>query len=184
MLIKDGKIKDSVYDVLTWVAVITGAFFLLAGKRIGISAGVINIGKWAMIIGMVGLVLTQGRENKSMGGKIGGGLYGLYGVTGYIGDLVSYSRLMALGLAGGFIASAFNTIVRMLPSPYNILLGVFIFIGAQMFNLLLSALGAYVHSARLQYVEYFSKFYEGGGKAFKAFKPKNQYIKVKNEMKI
>jgi V/A-type H+-transporting ATPase subunit I len=184
MLIKDGKPIDAVYDVLTWVAVITGASFLLAGEKVGLSAGVINIGKWAMIIGMVGLVLTQGRENKSIGGKIGGGLYGLYGVTGYIGDFVSYSRLMALGLAGGFIASAFNTIIRMLPTPYNIFLGVFIFIGAQTFNLLLSALGAYVHSARLQYVEYFSKFYEGGGKAFKAFKPKNQYIKVKNGMKI
>ncbi|MGK0466014.1 V-type ATP synthase subunit I [Clostridium sp.] len=184
MLIKDGKPIDAVYDVLTWVAVITGAFFLLAGKKLGIDAGVINVWKLVMVIGMVGLVLTQGRENKSVGGKIGGGLYGLYGVTGYIGDLVSYSRLMALGLAGGFIASAFNTIIRMLPSPYNIILGVFIFIGAQLFNLLLSALGAYVHSARLQYVEYFSKFYEGGGKAFKAFKPKNQYIEVKNGKKI
>ncbi len=184
MLIKDGKPKDAVYDVLTWYLTLTGAFLLIGGPIVGLSAAIINLGKWVMIAGMVGLVLTQGRESKSLGGKIGGGIYGLYGATGFIGDLVSYSRLMALGLAGGFIASAFNSIIRMLPTPYNIVLGAFIFVGAQTFNLLLSALGAYVHSARLQYVEYFSKFYEGGGKAFKAFKPKNQYINVKNEMKI
>ncbi|MBK5242475.1 V-type ATP synthase subunit I [Clostridium sp.] len=186
MLIRDGKPIDAIYDVLTWYLALTGAFLLIGGPSLELSQATINIGKWLMIIGMVGLVLTQGRESKSLGGKLGGGIYGLYGITGYIGDLVSYSRLMALGLAGGFIATAFNTLIRMIPSPFNIIFGVFIFVGAQMFNLLLSALGAYVHSARLQYVEYFSKFYEGGGKAFKAFKPKNQYIniKVKNEVKI
>jgi V/A-type H+-transporting ATPase subunit I len=184
MLIKDGKPMDAIYDVLTWYLSLTGAFLLIGGGALNLSANLVNMGKWVMIVGMVGLVLTQGRESKSIGGKLGGGIYGLYGITGYIGDLVSYSRLMALGLAGGFIAAAFNTIIRMIPSPFNIILGAFIFVGAQMFNLLLSALGAYVHSARLQYVEYFSKFYEGGGKAFKAFKPKNQYINVKNEMKI
>lgn len=179
MLIRDGRPMDAIYDVLTWYLSLTGAFILLGGGWMGLSPGAINIGKWVMIIGMVGLVLTQGRASKGIGAKLGAGLYGLYGISAYVGDLVSYSRLMALGLAGGFIASAFNMLIEMIPSPFNIIFGVFIFVGAQMFNLLLSALGAYVHSARLQYVEYFSKFYEGGGKAFKAFKPKNEYITVK-----
>ncbi|MCB2300184.1 V-type ATP synthase subunit I [Clostridium tagluense] len=178
MLIRDGKPMDAIYDVLTWYLALTGAFLLLGGPSIGLSPAGINIGKWVMIVGMVALVLTQGRANKGIGAKLGGGLYGLYGISSYIGDLVSYSRLMALGLAGGFIAAAFNMLIGMIPSPFNIIFGVFIFAGAQMFNLLLSALGAFVHSARLQYVEYFSKFYEGGGKAFKAFKSKNQYITV------
>ncbi|WP_291632420.1 V-type ATP synthase subunit I [Clostridium sp.] len=184
MLIRDGKPMDAIYDVLTWYLSLTGAFLFIGGGILKLSPAVIGAGKWVMIVGMVALVLTQGRESKSLGGKLGGGVYGLYGITGYIGDLVSYSRLMALGLAGGFIATAFNTLIRMIPSPYNIIFGVFIFVGAQLFNLLLSALGAYVHSARLQYVEYFSKFYEGGGKAFKAFKPKNQYINVKQGKQI
>jgi V/A-type H+-transporting ATPase subunit I len=184
ILIKAGKPMDAIYDVLTWYLSLTGAFLLIGGSSLKLSLATINMGKWMMIVGMVGLVLTQGRESKSLGGKFGGGIYGLYGITGYIGDLVSYSRLMALGLAGGFIASAFNTLIRMFPAPFNIIIGVFIFVGAQTFNLLLSALGAYVHSARLQYVEYFGKFYEGGGKAFKAFKSNNKYINVKNEMKI
>ena len=179
MLIRDGKPMDAIYDVLTWYLSLTGAFLFILGSSIGLNPEVINIGKWVMIVGMVGLVLTQGRSNKSIGAKLGGGLYGLYGISSYIGDLVSYSRLMALGLAGGFIAAAFNMLIRMIPSPFNIIIGAFIFVFAQTFNLLLSALGAYVHSARLQYVEYFSKFYEGGGKAFKAFKSKNEYINVK-----
>ncbi|MFT5871731.1 MAG: V/A-type H+-transporting ATPase subunit I [Clostridium sp.] len=184
MLIRDGKPMDAIYDVLTWYLSLTGAFLFIGGGILKLSPAVIGAGKWVMIIGMVALVLTQGRESKGLGGKLGGGIYGLYGITGYIGDLVSYSRLMALGLAGGFIATAFNTLIRMIPSPYNIIFGVFIFVGAQLFNLLLSALGAYVHSARLQYVEYFSKFYEGGGKAFEAFKPKNQYVNVKQGKQI
>lgn len=184
LLIRDGKIMDAIYDVLTWYFSLTGAFLFIGGPLLKLSQDISNIGKWMMIVGMVGLVLTQGRESKSFGGKLGGGVYGLYGISSYIGDLVSYSRLMALGLAGGFIAAAFNSLIRMMPSPFNIIIGVFIFLGAQTFNLLLSALGAYVHSARLQYVEYFGKFYEGGGKAFKAFKSKNKYVNVKNEMKI
>jgi len=184
ILIRDGKPIDAIYDVLTWYAALTGAFLLIGGPSIGLSPAVINIGKWVMIIGMVALVLTQGRANKGIGAKLGGGLYGLYGISSYIGDLVSYSRLMALGLAGGFIAAAFNMLIGMIPKPFNIIFGVFIFVFAQTFNLLLSALGAFVHSARLQYVEYFSKFYEGGGKAFRAFKPKNQYISVIKEKQI
>lgn len=184
ILIRDGKPMDAIYDVLTWYLSLTGAFLFIGGGALKLSSAAISSGKWIMIVGMVGLVLTQGRQNKGIGGKLGGGLYGLYGISSYIGDLVSYSRLMALGLAGGFIATAFNMLIKMIPSPFNIIFGIFIFVFAQMFNLLLSALGAYVHSARLQYVEYFSKFYEGGGKAFKVFKPKNQYIIVQNEKQI
>ncbi|MGH4121681.1 MAG: V-type ATP synthase subunit I [Clostridium sp.] len=184
MLIRDGKPMDAIYDVLTWYCALTGAFLLLAGAKLGLSPSASNIGKWVMIAGMVGIVLTQGRENKGIGAKLGGGIYGLYGITSYVGDLVSYSRIMAIGLAGGFIAASFNMIIKMLPSPFNIIIGVFIFVFAQTFNLLLSALSAYVHSARLQYVEYFSKFYEGGGKAFKAFKSKNQYVTVVKEKQI
>ncbi|MGV8979820.1 V-type ATP synthase subunit I [Clostridium sp.] len=184
ILIRDGKPMDAVYDVLTWYAALTGAFLLLGGSSLGLSPAVINIGKWVMITGMVALVLTQGRQNKGIGGKLAGGLYGLYGISGYIGDLVSYSRIMAIGLAGGFIAASFNMIIRMMPTPFNIIIGIFIFVATQTFNLLLSALSAFVHSARLQYVEYFSKFYEGGGKAFKVFKSANQYITIIKEKQI
>ena len=184
ILIRDGKPMDVVYDVLTWYAALIGAFLFIGGGMLELSPEMISTGKWVMIVGMVGLVLTQGRQNKGILTKFGAGLWGLYGISSYIGDLVSYTRLMAIGLSGGFIAASFNMLIGMIPAPFNIIFGVFIFVFAQMFNLLLSALGAFVHSARLQYVEYFSKFYEGGGIAFKAFKPKNQFIHVIKEKQI
>ena len=184
MLIRDGKPMDVIYDVLTWYLSLIGAFMLLGGSSIGLSPEAINIGKWVMIVGMVGLVLTQGRANKGVLTKLGVGLWGLYGISAYVGDLVSYTRLMAIGLSGGFIAASFNMLIGMIPAPFNIIFGVFIFVFAQIFNMLLSMLGAFVHSARLQYVEYFSKFYEGGGIAFKVFKSRNQYITVQKEKQI
>ena len=127
---------------------------------------------------MIIIVLTGGRAEKTKGAQIGQGLYALYGITGYIGDLVSYTRLMALGLAGGCIASALNLLMQSLTGFWVILIPV-VFILAHVFNLLLSLLGAYVHTARLQYVEYFSKFYEGGGKAFTPFKASEKYMNLK-----
>ncbi|MEW8955483.1 V-type ATP synthase subunit I [Clostridium sp.] len=177
-----GAIKDAIYDAGSWYLALTGGLVLIAGGALGLSPSVVSIFKWMMIIGMVMIVLTQGRENKGVGAKLGAGLYALYGISGYVGDLVSYSRLMALGLAGGFIGSAFNLMVGMIGNPIaKIIAGTLIFVLGHLFNLLLSALGAYVHTCRLQYVEYFSKFYEGGGKAFTPFKAKNKYINLKKE---
>ena len=88
---------------------------------------------------------------------------------------------MALGLAGGSIAGALNMLIAQLPQGIvAIIIGPIIFVLAHIFNLLLGLLGAYVHTARLQYVEYFSKFYEGGGKPFTPFKSSERYINLKN----
>lgn len=142
---------------------------------------VATIAKWVMIAGMVGIVLTGGREAESVGGKLAAGAYELYGISSYVGDFVSYSRLMALGLSGGFIASAINMMVGMLSNSgiIGILLGVVVFVVGQLFNVFLSFLGAYVHTIRLTYVEFFGKFYEGGGKAFQMFRSSPKYINYK-----
>lgn len=171
MLIRAGKLKDAIYDVLTWYLTLIGAILMLVG--IGGS-----LGKWLLIAGLVGLLLTQGRTSPSLGGKIGGGLYGVYGVTGYLGDIVSYSRLLALGLATGFIANALNLIVSLFPVPIKYVLSPILFVGLHLFNLVINALGSYVHAARLQYLEFFGKFYEGGGKKFTPFKLSEEYIKI------
>lgn len=177
-LIKSGKPKDAFYDVGSW---------LITLISIGVLAGCIML-EWpsvikyiaiaAMVFGMIVIVLTGGRAEKTKGAQIGQGLYSLYGITSYIGDLVSYTRLMALGLSGGCIAGALNLLMKSLSGPAIILLPV-LFVGAHVFNLLLGLLGAYVHTARLQYVEYFSKFYEGGGKAFTPFKASEKYMNLK-----
>lgn len=148
----------------------------------GIAMAVLNVpfGIWVMAIGMIGIVCTNGGDAKSIGGKLGNGAYALYGIANYVGDLISYTRLMALGVAGGSIAGAMNLIISYIPAEGVLLLVIpVLFVLLHIFNLLLGLLGAYVHSCRLQYVEYFGKFYEGGGESFKPLKMINKNIKVK-----
>jgi len=180
LAIRDGKPMDALFDVGFWYMALMGAIVFLLTNFVPLAPMVKPIAMWVMIIGMVGIILTGGRENKSVVGKLAGGFYSLYGISGYIGDFVSYSRLMALGLSGGFIAVAMNMIMNMLfdMGPIGILPGIIIFVFGQLFNLFLSALSAYVHTSRLTYVEFFGKFYEGGGKAFKLFRNKTKYINV------
>ena len=172
ILIKNGHFMDVIYDVFLWYLTLTSLIILLLAGRFGLSEFTKNIFIASAVIGMLGIVVFGARDAKTLVGRIGGGLYSLYGITSYIGDFVSYLRLMALGLAGGFIASAINIIVKMLVSKgiLGIILGVVVFTLGQSFNIFLSFLSSYVHTSRLTYVEFFSKFYEGGGKAFKKFR--------------
>lgn len=172
ILIKNGHFMDVIYDVFLWYLTLTSLIILLLAGRFDLSEFTKNIFIACAVIGMLGIVVFGARDAKTLVGRIGGGLYSLYGITSYIGDFVSYLRLMALGLAGGFIASAINIIVKMLVSKgiLGIILGVVVFTLGQSFNIFLSFLSSYVHTSRLTYVEFFSKFYEGGGKAFKKFR--------------
>ena len=181
VLIKNGKPMDAVYDVFLWYLTLTTVILVIVGKVITLPSIVNTIAFYGMIVGMLGIIAFGARDSKSIAGRIAGGLYSLYGITSYIGDFVSYLRLMALGLAGGFIAVAINIIVKMLVGGgiVGIVFGVIVFVFAQLFNIFLSFLSAYVHTSRLMYVEFFSKFYEGGGKAFKKFRSENKYIEVK-----
>jgi hypothetical protein len=181
VLIKNGKPMDAVYDVFLWYLTLTTVILVIVGKVVTLPSIVNTIAFYGMIVGMLGIIAFGARDSKSIAGRIAGGLYSLYGITSYIGDFVSYLRLMALGLAGGFIAVAINIIVKMLVGGgiVGIVFGVIVFVFAQLFNIFLSFLSAYVHTSRLMYVEFFSKFYEGGGKAFKKFRSENKYIEVK-----
>lgn len=131
------------------------------------------------VLSVVGIVFLPVVENK--GHRIKGllkGLYALYGATGYVGDLVSYTRLMALGVAGGSISIAFNTIIASLPLPARLTVGLLLAVVLHALNMFLSLLGAYVHGIRLQYVEFFGKFYTGGGRKFSPFKTVEKYIYI------
>ena len=128
----------------------------------------------------VGVVMTfvvpaiQSGKKWYMG--LGKGLYALYGSTSYLGDFVSYSRLMALGVAGGSVALAFNTIIAFLPTGFRFTLGILLAIILHAMNIVLSMLSAYVHGIRLQFIEFFGKFYTGGGKPFEPFKAAEKNI--------
>ena len=134
-----------------------------------------------LAIGAVLIVLTAGRSSKNIIGKLGGGLYGLYNTTtGYLGDILSYSRLLALGLVTGVIANAVNLLATM---PGNFLLFIPIFILGHTINLAINVIGTYVHTNRLQYVEFFSKFYEGSGRIFEPFKINSKFFTIKEDKK-
>ncbi|BBM45019.1 V-type ATP synthase subunit I [Leptotrichia trevisanii] len=179
MLIRDGKSLEAVYDVLFWYMALMGGIVYLIFKLMNLSPVVTNVSMWVMIAGMAGIVLTGGREAKGIGAKLGGGLYSLYGISSYVGDFVSYSRLMALGLSGGFIASAINMIAGMISGSWVGMIFIpVILVAGHLFNMFLSFLGAYVHTSRLMYVEYFGKFYEGGGKPFKDFRTESKYVNL------
>jgi V/A-type H+-transporting ATPase subunit I len=111
------------------------------------------------------------------------GAYNLYGITGYIGDLVSYTRLMALGISGGSIAAAFNMLVAFMPPAARFSIGILLIIALHALNMFLSLLGAYVHGARLQYVEFFGKFYTGGGRAFDPLRTAEKHVNITENKK-
>lgn len=181
MYIREKKYFDALCDVGFWYMAVAGGIVFLLTIVTPMAAIVKTISLAVMVLGMVGIVLTAGRSAASVGGKLAGGLYELYGISGYVGDIVSYSRLMALGLSGGFIASSINMMMDMLFSKgiLGIIIGIVVFLVGQLFNIFLSLLGAYVHTLRLTYVEFFGKFYEGGGRNFKLFRNKTKYINLK-----
>ncbi|MGL5380422.1 V-type ATP synthase subunit I [Clostridium sp.] len=179
MLIKTGRGKDAFLDVGSWVIALV-SIGIFGYASLGDTASPLKmVGIVGMVIGAILIVYAGGREEKSNGAKIGQGLYSLYGITNYVSDLVSYTRLMALGLAGGSIAAAINMIISMIPGWSAIIVVPLLFLLAHLFNLGLGLLGAYVHTARLQYIEYFGKFYEGGGRQFMPFKATEKYINIK-----
>ncbi|WP_346930487.1 V-type ATP synthase subunit I [Clostridium sp.] len=184
MQIRDKDYFGAFSDVGLWYITLTSAIIWALSAfvnlaSLGVPTVIITIAKYGTILGMIGIVLTNGRQESSIGAKLGQGFYALYGITSYVGDLVSYTRLAALGLATGFIAYAFNIMVSMVSTSWaTVIFGVAIFVVGHIFNLFINALGAYVHTCRLQYLEYFGKFYEGGGTAFEPLKYNSKYFKI------
>lgn len=183
MLWKDGKKLDAVFDVIPVYLLIAGVAPIGVSVIQEVPAALLNAGKYLALAGMVSVVLTSGRSAKNIIAKLGGGLYGLYNIgAGYLGDILSYSRLLALGLSTGVVASVVNMLGTI---PQNkVVKGIVIivvFVVGQAVNFAINLIGAYVHTNRLQYVEFFSKFYEGGGRAFTPLKANTKYFKIREE---
>ena len=191
MYIRDHKYMDFVCDVIFWYMLLLGLIGLLipssmfagiAGKQIVFPAALNAASKWSAILGAVGIVLFSGRSSKNPALRIALGAYDLYNITGWLSDVLSYSRLLALGLATGVIASVVNQMGSMGgKSIGGVILFIVVFVIGHVFNMAINLLGAYVHTCRLQYVEFFGKFYEGGGKPFEPFKLKTKYVDLKEE---
>ncbi|MBR3421183.1 MAG: V-type ATP synthase subunit I [Ruminococcus sp.] len=180
---RDGRKLDAIFDAVPIYLIILGVAPLGAGILTDVPSTLKTVGGYMLIAGVVLLVLTAGRSSKNIFGKLFGGLYALYNTaTGWLSDILSYSRLLALGLATGSIASVINLIGTM---PENkvikLVLLIVVFVIGHTANLAINLLGAYVHTDRLQFVELFSKFYTGGGREFEPLTVNTKYLKFKEE---
>ncbi len=178
---KNSRMKDyaAAYNSgFAWMLILIGLALLAAGRLFPALAMVGFIGEWLATVNAVGIVLVSIISAKSLKG-LGSALFNLYNISSYVGDLVSFTRLMALGLAGASIGSAFNLIVSLFPPFARFSIGIVLFLALHSINMFLSFLSGYVHGARLIFVEFFGKFYDGGGKAFKPLKPAEKYVRYK-----
>jgi len=175
-LVRQGKILDAIFDVGFW-------YLLIIGLLLFIAPGMGGIAQSMALAGAGGLILTQGRSQPTIIKKFLSGLLSLYNITGYLSDVLSYSRLLALGLATAVIALAINTMAGLLAGhPIGYVVMVIVLLAGHTFNLIINTLGSYIHSSRLQYIEFYNRFYEGGGRAFVPFRLKTRSIQIQSEL--
>lgn len=179
---KEQKFK-AVFQAGSWMLFLFSVGLLALGFMVLPETSLGTIGSMGLVISLIAVVIGGSTEGETFVGKIGTGLYSLMDLTNYMSDLVSYTRLMALGVAGGSIAAAFNLIISYFPTAARFTIGAVLFVLLHAINIFLSYLSAYVHGIRLQYLEFFGKFFTGGGRAFKPFKASNKYVTIVSDEK-
>ncbi len=191
--LKNKDFLGAIADNLSWLLLLGGGITYALNMILGIFGreDIITvppiaqkIGLYCVIVGVALILFLSGRS-KSPGKTLLKGAYNLYGATSYLSDFLSYSRILALALATGVISQVFNTIGSMFGGgAVGAVIMVIVCIIGHILNILISLIGCYVHTCRLQYVEFFGKFYEGGGREFKPFSAKTQTFKFKEEKEL
>lgn len=179
--IKAGDTLAAINDDFVWYMIIIGVALFAVGSKLGPWGK--PLGKWMLIAGLAGAVIIPIFQNKGAGKALG--LWNIYGgVTGNLSDILSYSRLLGLGLASASIAQVINFLATLVGhGPAGIILFVIVELLGHTLNFAINALGSFVHSARLQYVEFFGRFFDGDGKPFEPFTKDTKYIKIVEEGK-
>ena len=177
---RNGDKFSAIFDHGAWITFLLGLICFAVFSSIGTMPMQATICKYISIVSAVALVLTQGREKKNIFMKLVSGILSLYDITGYFGDILSYSRLLALGLSGAAVGMVINLLVNMvLPIKYyGWILAILIFIFGHGFSIAVNILGAFVHDLRLQFVEFFGKFYEAGGREFAPLSINTKFTKI------
>jgi V/A-type H+-transporting ATPase subunit I len=175
-----GNRADAVGGKISWILFVLGLLLVGVG-----SAGILPpfLRKTGIVMAIAGTCLIfwyAGREEKNIFMKVGLGLYALYGSTSYLGDILSYSRLLALGLGSAVIGTVINLLGKMIAGVPVIgwTLAIVVVVGGHLFSIAINLLGAFVHAMRLQYVEFFSKFYSGDGVNFNPLRFHTQYVEI------
>lgn len=189
-LLSARRYREFAYECVFWYMLIGGGIGYLFSVPMFCEIAGVNVidAVWyryatavTAVAGAVGILLFSSGDTKIIK-RLMRGAYSLYGVTGWLSDILSYSRLLALGLATGVIATVFNKMGSMFGGGVvGTLIFAVVFIVGHTLNIGVNLLGAYVHTNRLQFVEFFGKFYEGGGDAFVPFSSNTKYFKFKEE---
>jgi V/A-type H+-transporting ATPase subunit I len=181
---RNGQLMNGVLDQGPWLAM-----FFLAIAYLATVTGYLEVLLPAQLInlknvGVVVIVIASGRKGETLLQKAQSAALSLYDSIGYFSDILSYSRLLALGLATTALAFAVNLIAELVSGsvPYlGPVLAVVVLVVGHLFTLAVNTLGAFIHSARLQFVEFFGKFIAGTGKEFKPLHRTERYITVTDE---
>ncbi len=172
--LRHGRYMDAFTDPLSWLLMAGGLPVALFNQKAGIIVS---------CAGIAGMILFAGRENKNIFMRFFAGLWAVYNnVMGFVSDVLSYTRLFALGLATGIMCTVVNTIAFIIwdSVPYvGWLICIIILLVAHPINFMLNVLGAFIHTIRLQFVEFFPKFYKSGGQAFVPLALKHEWVAVK-----
>lgn len=169
---QDGHFADALWDEITWWIILAG--LAMAILKVGSVAGVPVV----LCVGVLMLIYGAGRGKKGFG-KVTGVVAAVYnGVTGFFSDILSYVRLMALMLSGAVLAQVFNMLGA---TTGNIVLFIIIALVGNTLNLALNLLGCYVHDMRLQFLEFFGRFYKEGGKAYRPLCVQSKYVEIMKE---
>lgn len=190
-MLKAHDVTGFLSDIVSWYLFLIGLILMLlpsdlfesiAQMEFNFPAWLNTLAKGITILGMVIILIMSGRGHKNWALRIALGAYDIYGVTSWLSDVLSYSRLLALGLATGVIASVVNMMASMFGGGVlGAILFIIIFTLGHTLNMAINLLGAYVHTNRLQFVEFFGKFYDAGGTPFHPFKTIHQYVEIKEE---
>ena len=174
-MIRRGDVLGAVYDIGFWYLLLGGFIVCIINVKLGLAISA---------AGALGILLMAGRSHKSIIRRLLSGLGALYGSTSYLSDVLSYSRLLALSLATAVIAQVMNTMATL--GGKSVIGWIFfflIFIIGHLFNLAINLLGTFVHTSRLQYIEFFGKFFESGGRRFAPLYNKTKFVEVIKEGK-
>jgi len=201
--LRRGDVGGAFLDQFTWIVLIIGLLLAFlpqikgflsgegGGLALSLSPGqILELWKKSPLYSRIGSIFTlgaaailfffSGRKSKNIGKRLAKGAYEVYGIIQLFADILSYSRLLALGLATSVIATVVNTIAQMaggIPVLGPVALVLILVLG-HLGNLLINCLSGFIHTARLQFVEFFTKFYEGGGKRFEPLKREGRYTIV------
>jgi V/A-type H+-transporting ATPase subunit I len=187
--LRAGEGLSAIFDQAGWLLATAGLFpwlfnhYLLDGALYDINGPADRIFLFMLLFGTILIFVMGGKKGKGFG-KIGLGAYAAYGIVNLLGDVLSYSRLFALALSSAIIALVINQIAGMLIHDLGIpvvgvVLAILVLAGGHLFNLFMAALSGFIHTARLQFVEFFSKFYDGTGIPFVPLKYNPEYVQIK-----